>query len=447
MSESNKNKIVLKNSNIIEFNNLLKIKNCDILIENGIISKIGKLNENDYNNKTVDLKGKLITPGLVCSHNHIYSVFSKGITNNLGEMANFLSILNNLWWKLDRALDEETLYYSALIGAIEALKCGTTTIVDHNASPNFISNSLKTIEKAFLKVGIRGILSYEVTDRNGEEGLIEGVEENLSFANYIKKKKRENPNYLIESAIGAHASFTLNDRALQLLSMAVDRSGRGIHIHIAEDKYDVSHSLKIYKKTPVERLYDFGILDKKSLLVHCVHLKENDFNLINKSDCFVIHNPRSNMNNSIGHFQFFNKLNCVALGTDGIGSNMIEELKFAFFKSKESKLKIDNIKLLNLLNNSNLILKRYFKKNFGNVEEGAVADLTVFDNKLSTPLVDGNLLYHLIFGNFELNVDSVIVNGEFVLNNGKFPFNVDEIYKKGRELAQKLWNKMDKLDK
>jgi cytosine/adenosine deaminase-related metal-dependent hydrolase len=96
-----------------------------------------------------------------------------------------VSVLQNLWWRLDRAIDEEILYYSGLVGAIEAIRAGTTAVIDHHASPGFIGGSLKTLKKAFEKIDLRGILCYKVTDRGGSNEMRQGINENIAFAEMV----------------------------------------------------------------------------------------------------------------------------------------------------------------------------------------------------------------------------------------------------------------------
>jgi cytosine/adenosine deaminase-related metal-dependent hydrolase len=232
---------------------------------------------------------------------------------------------------------------------------------------------------------------------------------------------------------------------MSLLSTAVDKSGKGIHIHVAEDKYDVSYSVNNFGRNPVERLIDFDLLNEKSILAHCVYLNSNDFNNILKKNGFVIHNPRSNMNNKVGYLQKVRDFNNVALGTDGIGSAMLEELKAAYYIAKENKNDLDFFKVCNLLHNGNEILSRYFNKNFGKIEKGFVADLTVFDYCSPTPINENNVNAHFIFGLSEKDVCSVIVNGKIILKERHFPFKVEQLYQSARKAAQKLWNRMDLL--
>ena len=439
--------IILKNATLINFHPSDVKEDVDIIIDGNKIVDFGKDIAAKYKaDKVIDLNGKLVSPGIVCSHNHFYSMLARGIMANINPSEDFISVLKNLWWKLDRALDEESLYYSGITGALEAIKSGTTSVIDHNASPSYIKGSLNLLKKSFEEAGLRGILCYEVTDRNGEVEALEGIDESVDFIDHVNQEKKNNPdNHLVEASFGGHAPFTLSSLTLKMISEKLEGTGKGIHFHVAEDSYDVSYSHHKYGKDIVKRLEDFGLLNNKTILVHGVYLNENDIEILNKHDGFLVHNTRSNMNNSVG---YMNKLHLVkngALGTDGIGSNMFDEMKFAFYKNADAKGKISMGDVFKLLDNGNLILNRYFDMKFGRIEKGFAADLVIYDYKAPTPLVKENLQGHLIFGFESHDVETVIINGKLVYENRAFPFDTEEIYKKSRLAAKKMWTKMDKL--
>lgn len=438
--------IVLKNCKAINFYPAEIKENVDIVISGNKIIDIAPEAANNYKaDKTIDLKGKYVSTGIVCSHNHFYSALARGIMANIKPSTDFVGILKNLWWRLDRALDEETLYYSGITGALDAIKAGTTSVIDHHASPAYIRGSLNVLKKCFNEAGLRGILAYEITDRNGIKGMMEGVRESVDFINNIDEEKKTNEEYLVESAIGAHATFTLNDNSLSLISDALAKSGRGIHIHVAEDKYDTAYSHHFYDKDIVARLENFNLLNDKAILVHGVHLTQHDVELINNNDAFLIHNPRSNMNNSVGYMQSLSELKNLGLGTDGIGSDMLEEIKFAFFKNGDAKGKLNYPDFLKILQSGNVLMERYFGGSFGKIEKGYAADLVIYNYMPPTPLKNENLAGHLLFGLSSRDVETVIINGKIVYENRSFPFEVEKIYSEAQKAAEKLWAKMDSL--
>ena len=433
--------LILKNVNVINFNPQRVDYGVDILIEDGIIKKIGSNLASNYKaEEIIDFKNKYVTPGLVCSHNHFYSYLSRGIEAKIKQSTDFISILKNLWWRLDRSLTEEILYYSSVIGALESIKAGTTSVIDHNASPSFIKGSLNTLKRGFEKTGLRGILCYEVTNRNGDDDMLLGIEESIEFSQNLKSHS------LIESAVGAHAAFTLSDKSLALLADAVSKTRKGLHIHAGEDAYDTSHSHNFYSKDILERLNDFELLNEKSIIAHGVHLTNNDINILNTNDSFLIHNPRSNMNNSVGYMHQLSHVKNVALGTDGIGSNMFEETKFGYFKGSDEKQNLSPDDYLMFLNNGNTILERYFNKKFGKIENGYQADIVVYDYSAPTPITNNNIAAHFIFGFSSRDVDTVFINGKKVYAERKFPFEFSALYSEAQNAAKLLWQRMDALD-
>lgn len=436
--------IILKNASVIGFYPPSVEDKMDVIIEgHEIIAKGRNIASGYKEGKVYDMTGKYISSGLVCSHNHFYSALARGITADIKPARDFAGILKNLWWRLDCALDEESLYFSGLIGALEAIRSGTTCVIDHNASPSFIKGSLGTLKKCFETTGLRGILAYEVTDRNGKDGAAAGIEESIEFIESLKcGELPDERGKLIEGAIGAHALFTLSNETLKLLSGAVYNTGRGIHMHTAEDSYDSSFSHHFYNMDIIERLEIHNLLNDKTVLAHGVHLNENEIDLINKHGSFLVHNPRSNMNNSVGYSDKLHLVNNLAIGTDGIGSDMFEEIKTGFYKNSDAKGKLSAENLLRALQNGNILLERYFGGKFGKIEKGHAADIVVYNYDAPTSLLSENLGGHIIFGLSSKNVETVIINGNIVLENRQFPFDTKPLYEEARLQAKRLWGKI-----
>ncbi|MFC5079927.1 5-methylthioadenosine/S-adenosylhomocysteine deaminase [Vibrio thalassae] len=441
--------LIIKNATAVQMEPAFIKEGIDIAIENDLIVEVGESLSAKYPNAEVkDFTGKLVMPGIVCSHNHFYSGLARGIMADIKPSPDFISILKNLWWRMDRALDEEALYYSGLICSLEAIRHGCTSVIDHHASPSYIEGSLATLRKGFLKAGLRGMTCFETTHRNGGvEEMAAGVEENIRFAQLVDaEKERGVEPYLVEAHIGAHAPFTVSNKGMAMLSEAVKATGRGLHIHVAEDRYDVTHSHHHYDQDIVERLDSFGLIDSKTLLAHGLFLSEKDISILNKHDGFLVHNARSNMNNNVGYSHQLRQFKNVAIGTDGIGADMFEELKFAFFKHRDAGGQMWPDSFMRHLWNGNEILGRNFGAKFGRLEAGYKADLTILDYTSPTPLVADNLPGHFAFALNASNVNSVMVEGKFSYLNREFPFDVEPIYKEAREVATRLWKDMDNLD-
>jgi cytosine/adenosine deaminase-related metal-dependent hydrolase len=217
---------------------------------------------------------------------------------------NFTEVLERIWWRLDVALDLELIRWSALLGAVEALEAGTTAIVDHHASPATIDGSLDVIAAACAEVGVRVVCAYEVTDRHGPVGAKAGLAENERF---LRSGGR--------GLVGAHACFTLSEETLEaIVGLAADL-GVGVHIHVGEDAVDAGAG---------DRLRPHAVDDW--VLAHCVHVEP-------PLPGTIAHNPRSNLNNGVGYARpgrWAAAGNRVVLGSDGIGSAMLDEFALAY---------------------------------------------------------------------------------------------------------------------
>lgn len=383
-----------------------------------------------------------LSPGLVCGHTHLYSALARGLRVDIAPSKDFGQQLRHLWWRLDRAIDEPILKASALAGCAEAALCGVTSLADHHASPNCIEGSLSTIGIACEHIGLRGLLCYEVTDRNGSEGAAAGIAENRRFAREIDAKRKNGEAPRLEAAIGAHASFTIGEATLDALAEAVDDTGRGLHIHAGEDKYDASDCRLRFGADLAVRLDRAGCLDPKSIIGHGIWLTPSEIELLNARDCFLAHNPRSNMNNQVGYANLLPGARNVVLGTDGMDADLLTEFRFAFFKNRDSGGPLWPDFYLAALDCGNRMLERHFGGNFGRIEPGYPADLVLWDYDPPTPLESANLGGHLAFGLSTRHVHTVIAGGRMLVENHLPAFDAEEINAHAREEAVRLWKRM-----
>ncbi len=386
-----------------------------------------------------DCSGTLVLPGNVCAHHHLYSALSRGMPYRLEAPRNFLQILQRIWWRLDRALDEPAVALSALVGGLDALHAGTTTVIDHHASPNFIDGSLDVMADALAELGLRSVLCYEVTDRDGLPRAAAGLAENRRFL--------ARPRPLARGMIGAHASFTLCDDSLRACAEAAAAGGVGVHIHVAEDAADQEDADAAYGLRVVERLGRAGVLSPDALLAHCVHVTGQEAAQIASSGAAVAHNPRSNMNNRVGYTPLARGGTRVALGTDGIGGDMIAESQSAFFRATEAGAATDPGWAVRRLAEGARIAGRSFGEPLhGTIAPGAPADLTVLSYPSPTPLTGENLPGHWVFGLSSGQVRDVIVAGELVVADGRST-RVDEpeIARRAAVEARRLWARLEEI--
>jgi putative selenium metabolism protein SsnA len=394
--------------------------------------------------QVIDLKGKIVAPGMICSHSHFYGQFVRGIPLAVSPV-NWQQILAQMWWKVDKALDPEEIYYSAMMGIIEGIKAGTTTYIDHHASPSSCRGSLDIIEKAVLDTGVRACLAYEVSDRDGEKAALEGIEENIEF---IKKVSVQNSDQ-VRGTFGLHASYTLSDETLKDCVSEAKKLGVGFHVHVAEDIADVTDSYRKAGVHVVERLANMGVLGEKTVAAHCVHVGPEQWEIFKSTGTKVAHNCQSNTNNAVGISPVYHMLKAgvqVALASDGYTYDMFKELSFASILQKLANKdpRIMGSQCLDqfVYRNNFSIANTFFSQPVGELKKGNLADFIAVAYDPPTPLNLDNFYSHLTSG-FSGNVDTVVVGGKILLKD-KVLVNIDEkeIFAKCREQAHKLWSKL-----
>lgn len=441
--------MILTNGRVItQDKNNPYIENGAVVIKKEKIIAVGKAEEilKKYSDdEIIDVENKVIMPGIINAHHHIYSAFARGMASSGKAPKDFMEILEGLWWKIDKKLTLEDLKYSAYTTYIDCIKNGVTTVFDHNASPYAVKNSLFTIANAAQKLGIRTCLCYEVSDRDGEEIFKDGIDENINFI----KEYNNNSQNMIKGMFGLHAAFTLSDESLAMCREKMEGINAGYHVHVAEGKADLEDSLAKYGKRVVERLNEFGILGKKTLAVHCIHIDENELNILKDTDTYVVHNPESNMGNAVGcqpFLKLFEKGITTGLGTDGYTSDMFESMKVANIIHKHVN---QNPSVAwgevpeAMFENNRKIAGEYFEGELGILKEGALADVIVVDYDPLTPLTENNINSHILFGMMGRSVVTTIINGKTVMHDRKLVgINEKEIFEQSRAAAQKLWDRM-----
>jgi putative selenium metabolism protein SsnA len=434
--------------------------------ENGIVVTLGKHNRVIWNGAVVadgesivavgdaaDLKmrypdaekmdcaGKIILPGFICTHHHFYSTMARGMAIPGEPASNFVEILQRLWWKVDKAIDGEDITLSAQIPLIECIRNGTTTIIDHHASPSMRDGSLDLIENAVREAGLRASLCYEVSDRNQPGG---GIKENERFITKVGKGDGQ-----IAAMMGLHASFTLSDQTLETCVGIAEDADVGCHIHVAEDAADREDSLAKYGVPTVERLHRLNVTGEKSIFVHCVHVDESEMDTIAATKTAVVHNPESNMNNAVGVTKVLKMLEkgiLVGLGSDGMSSDMLAQMRCAYLlhrlDNRDPRVAFLEAPQMLLGNNADIV-ERQFGIRVGELAEGRPADMAILDYQPPTPLNADNFLGHLIFGLVDATVDTTVCRGQILMQNKQI-LSMDEerIAARSRELAPQMWKRL-----
>jgi putative selenium metabolism protein SsnA len=397
----------------------------------------------------VDARGQYVMPGNICAHTHFYGAYARGMNIPGAAPKDFPEILGRLWWPLDKALDAEDVYYSALVCLVDAIKHGTTTLIDHHASPNAIEGSLDQIARAVEEAGLRAALCYEVTDRDGPEKAQAGIDENVRF---IERVRRERSTRL-GATFGLHASLTLTDETLAACREAAKGLDVGFHVHVAEHSVDEYDSLGKYGTRVVDRLHNHGILGPKTIAIHAVHVDAREISLLAETGTWVSHQPRSNMNNGVGLPAVESMLRAgvrVCLGNDGFSNAMWEEWKTAYLAHKlihlePRRMPANLIAQMAVDNNRELASMIFGGLRLGVLAAGAAADIIFVDYHPYTPLTTDNLPWHIVFGFHESMVTTTIAAGKVLMLDRKLTM-LDEakIAEAGRQRAPRLWERYAK---
>ena len=391
--------------------------------------------------EVIDAGGQYVMPGNICAHTHFYGAYVRGMGIPGPPPRDFPQILERLWWPLDKALDRESVRASALVCLVDAIKHGTTSLIDHHASPNFIEGSLDVIGDAIDAAGLRAVLCYEVTDRDGMQKMHEGIAENLRFTAASSKHSR------LAATFGLHASLTLNNESLLACADAIP-DGEGFHIHVAEHEADEVDSIRRSGLKVVERLDEYGIWRDSTIAAHCVHIDEAERDILRDSGVWVSHQPRSNMNNGVGAADIDGLLEAgikLCLGNDGFSNNMWAEWKAAYLLHKvvnrdPRRANGMNIAHMAWQNNAGLMGRFFPGAKIGEISPGAVADLIFVDYRPFTPLNAGNLPWHLLFGFEASMITTTICAGQVLMRDHRIiTLDEQEVAAEALALAPRVW--------
>lgn len=356
-------------------------------------------------------------PGAVNAHTHLYSALAPlGMPPPAQKPQTFLEILERIWWRLDCSLDEQSLRASARYGMAQALLSGTTTLVDHHESPNFIENSLEVLADCAQELGIRLVTTYGATERNG------GAEEAQRGLNECERFIRKNRRSFVRGLVGLHASFTVSDETIRAAGALASELAVPVHVHVAEDAADVLDAQKRGYPGPLERLLELGALPAGSIVAHGVHLTKAQVQLAQAQGLWLVQNPRSNEGNQVGYPAALHASARVALGTDGWPSDMGEEtaalLRLGAAHGESSEV------LQPRTQAGQVLAGVLFGRTMGELRERAAADVVV--------RIPEERPWHVVVGGRR-----VVVAGELVTADA------EEIHRKAAEAAKVLWRRME----
>lgn len=436
---------LIKNAIIVTMDPQRRIlKNTDLLIDGSTISAVGS-NLKESADKVVDGTGRMVLPGFICGHTHLYGIMLRGAPLDIKPTTDFLQILDRIWWKVDSAFVNEDAYASALASCYEFIRSGTTCFADTYSGPGSIEGVLDAIAKGVTEVGMRGILAFEATERNSKSEGARGLKENVRF---IKKLQQE-PNDLLTGMYSLHASFTLSDELIQKTREQADKLPSPLTIHTSEGLIDVYHNIERYDKRTVERLFDLGVLGSDVVLAHCVHVNHDELQLIKGSGATVAHNPMSNMNNAVGVTpvkEMYELGIPVCLGNDGFIFDAIENIRTAYLIHKVHHLDTRVTTPQQIIEMATINGAQVYGlgEKIGSIETGKQADLVMLHpNPKVTPILPEGVYGYIVYGCTAHDVEQVFVNGKQVVENHKVVSVKANVVEKALErVVPKLWEKL-----
>jgi cytosine/adenosine deaminase-related metal-dependent hydrolase len=354
-----------------------------------------------------------IESGAVCAHTHLYSGLVRyGMPPAAPAPQTFLQILQRVWWKLDRALDEDSLRAAAMDYVARALLAGTTTLVDHHESPNLIEGSLEILAGVCQQLGVRSLLCYGASERNF--GAAEGLRG-------LAECRRVPSSPLLRGLVGLHASFTVSDDTIRAAGRLAEDLATVVHVHVAEDAADVADALARGYPGPLERLERLDALPRGSILAHGVHLDREQSRRCAELGCWLVHNPRSNEGNRVGYALNLSASTRVALGCDGWDADMTTEQEAL---SRLARIHGD-VAARGRLEHGHALIAERFASHPAPLQPGALGDVVIRQ--------DG-AVRHVIVGGRVVVTDGALATGDF-----------ESITAEAQRQAGRLWQRMAAL--
>jgi cytosine/adenosine deaminase-related metal-dependent hydrolase len=423
--------LYLKNANYLDAETL-ELRKTHLAVEPGptggliFTDSTPSNSELSAQDRVMDCRGRLVTRSFACGHHHIYSTLARGMPAPPRIPANFLEVLEYIWWRVDKRLDHDMIEASALAAALHMAKHGVTFCVDHHSSPNAIEGSLETIARAFEKIGLGHLLCYEISCRDGQGPVEAGLAETDAYLSSGCK-----------GHVGLHASFTVDDDLLEKSVELARRQGTGVHVHVAEDLADQEHCLKTYGKRVIQRLHEFGALESPhTILGHCLFLDEHEKKLLHESPVWVVQNVESNQNNNVGATGYTELTGNVMLGTDGMHSDMLRSAKAAYLVGQNTEGVSPDQMYVRFRN-----VHRFIQAM--GAEGDGENNLVILDYDTPTEITSENFSGHFIYGLESSHVLSVIAQGQMIVEERRITsLDEAEILAYAREQGLRLWQKL-----
>ena len=437
--------LLIKNGLIVTGDKRGKIiPNGFIRINDGKIAEIKEGEPSFTADTVIDTSGGVIIPGLITAHTHLYGILLRGASLNIKPPTDFAQVLQRVWWPVDEALTIEDAYASALSAGADMLRNGSTLFADTYSGPNSIEGSLNAIAKATKELGIRGIIAFEMTERNNPDEASRGFKEAVDFINSCGEGD------LVSGMVSIHASFTVGDEIITRAAEQAKEMKVPITVHTSEGLVDLYHNLETSGERTVERLDRLGLLGSNTVLAHCVHVDLNEIELIAKRRSSVAHNPMSNMLNAVGVAPvpaMLERKITVCLGNDGWIFDPFENMRCALTvhrlaSGNPSAIGPDEIFKMATIEGA----RAYnLEKDLGSLEKRKQADVVILDSStVPTPLTPDSVVGHLVNTFSGRDVRDVVVGGQVVVKDRILTKTSDaRVAEVSKKSAEGLWSRLN----
>jgi 5-methylthioadenosine/S-adenosylhomocysteine deaminase len=405
-----------------------------IAIDNERITYVGKEAPKDFlADEIVDGKGKLATAGMVNTHGHVSMTLLRSYADDMALM----DWLQNKIWPIEDKMDAKDIYWGALLGIVEMLKGGTTCFADMYAF-------MEDVARACVETGIRANLC------RGLIGVAPDKDVKLAENTTLFENWHGAANGLIRVTYGPHAPYTCPVDYLQKVISVAGAHGAELQMHLCETKFEVESCQKEHGMTPIKLMDSLGMFELGTIAAHCVHLSDEDMELMAAKGVRVAHNPQSNLKLASGIApvkKMLEKGICVGLGTDGASSNnnldMLEECRAAAMLHKAvdfDPLAIPAAKAWEMATVDGAKVLGFEK--LGKLEAGNLADIVLWDMHKPYWYPRHNKLSQLVYAANSGDADTVFVVGKKVLENGRLlTFDEEKIYAEAENCTRVLLNK------
>ncbi len=415
---------LITNANILTFSNDKKdfyIQSGALYVGRGTILDFGKekdvVNRNSSVTDRIDAKGKIVMPGFVDLHNHLYSSLFHNIPVDKTKTNNFTGFMDNYWWKLTEKLNSDGVYYSAVKGLMNSIKSGVTTVFNMHSSPQSLEDSLFDIADAYEELSMRGVLAYEISNKNSDAKAERMLDINSQFI----KEYQSNP--LISGMLGLSTANEASDTLLKKIASQLKRTGSGLMLHLAESEDEDELSLKRFNKYSIDRLQEFGLLGPKTVLSSSNYLDETDADIILQTNSNIVLTPSSSFYKGLDHapIDLYTKRRIpIGLGSDGIFSSIANETSFLhkIIRQEEKGFNSGNKDIFEITSKQSYeIANKFVSKSIGEIKLGASADFIIVDYIPEIEINENNLNSQFLYGILPARVSSTVVAGNFVMKD------------------------------